>query len=328
MYKRILIELTAIVHEILKTDLPFSWQFCSSKSNRDLCLLVNSSIYLAVYIAFVAWFLLFISKLFHVYSRGKLNHKGIRFLSVIFSFQTAQSLWPFLLESTYFFTCSFYPWATSAVVLWMHLSKDPSLFALTTLMERFDGSHLSQETSERSYMASFVTEFTPSLSSDGSISPPNVTPERETSASVLQSINKFLGFNSDSEDFNLDSEGISLNGTTETETSDSDENINIGNEQETEGIVNDPEETREHIVAERNFLQSGPSTSTAISGRNHKKGYCARCWREDGLPFYPGFSQLREPYRTRTGLPYGPPRYFMNDSEFVEKYGIGRNDRV
>ncbi|GFR15465.1 hypothetical protein TNCT_200701 [Trichonephila clavata] len=54
-----------------------------------------------------------------------------------------------------------------------------------------------------------------------------------------------------------------------------------------------------------------------------KLGYCGRCWKIFNLPFREGLSRLRQPFTTRLGTPYGPPKYLLTLSQFVAEYGIG-----
>ncbi|GIX96933.1 hypothetical protein CDAR_563631 [Caerostris darwini] len=58
----------------------------------------------------------------------------------------------------------------------------------------------------------------------------------------------------------------------------------------------------------------------AMSKPGEKMGYCGRCWRANYLPFKSGFSTLRQPYITRAGTPYGPPKYLMPLCQYVAEY--------
>ncbi|GBL73189.1 hypothetical protein AVEN_159259-1 [Araneus ventricosus] len=118
----ILFDIIFLLHSLLWTRLPYPWTFFKLQLRTDLTIILNNITYFAVYSAFLAWLVkVFISRFKTTLgTRLEAKDKYFAVFAVISWVFAMHVLWPFLLFITHFITCSFYPWATTAVVLLLY----------------------------------------------------------------------------------------------------------------------------------------------------------------------------------------------------------------
>ncbi|GFY74774.1 uncharacterized protein TNIN_439081 [Trichonephila inaurata madagascariensis] len=393
----VLIDLTAELHSILRTELPDPWVFFRLRQYQDISVILNSSSYLIVHSAFITWFVK------HVIIRlqrmvGKRLENKDKYLAMVISGVSAMHLlWPFLISIIRFFTCSFYPWATSIFVLSLYLSfientlniwyiyiysmvskytevfvefltHRPSLAAMTASLPSppfvFDGTQISLTTNDHiGPSASPVIQ--PRLDFE-KLGKPSEIPKDHIGPSatpVIQPVLPFekLGKPSDVPEpeaaqkpqdehhhISESSPGSALDWSflySEGQDESYGEGMHTTMEDEHAGDFKfpieqaEPEHVTKKIHSKRRKKKRATTRQRAVGDTKrgqlftpdrqygmvsrHKLGYCGRCWKIFNLPFREGLSKLRQPFTTRLGTPYGPPRYFLTLSQFVAEYGIG-----
>ncbi|GFU98083.1 uncharacterized protein TNCV_233581 [Trichonephila clavipes] len=395
----VLIDLTAELHSLLRTELPDPWDFFRLKQYQDISVILNSTSYLIVHIAFITWFVKNVIIRLQRMVGKRLENKDKYLAMVISGVSAMHLLWPFLISIIRFFTCGFYPWATTIVVLSLYLSfventlniwyiyiysmvskytdvfieflkNKPSLAAMTVSLPSppfvFDGTQISL-TPKDHIGPSSTPVIQPRLDFD-KLGKPSEIPKNHISPSATPVIQPRLPFDKlgkpsevpeievaqkpPDEHYHVSesSPGSALDWSLPLHYSEGqDESYGEGMHKtmEDEHVgdftypINDAEPehvtkkthskrrkkkratTRRRAVGDtkRGQLFSPDGQYGMVSRR--KLGYCGRCWKIFNLPFREGLSTLRQPFTTRLGTPYGPPRYLLSLSQFVAEYGIG-----